>query len=108
MAQFIVRVYPAPSGLRVVVDGMTHFDTDRTESVESLASEAILSRLRAFLPPRAAPPLDPAAVSTLYFEIALRRVGVPGLPGTSATAADDRHPPDDSQRAAPLSSRRSH
>jgi hypothetical protein len=89
MAQFIVRVYPGKAGVRVVVDGMTHFDTDRPQSVEALASEAILSRLRAFLPPRATPPSDPAAVSTLYFEISLRRVGAPGAPVAPPGSAAD-------------------
>ncbi|HTP54000.1 MAG TPA: hypothetical protein VML94_03420 [Thermoplasmata archaeon] len=78
MAQFIVRVYPARTGVRVVVDGMTDFEADRSESVAALAEAAILQRLRAFLPPRASPPTDPAAISTLFFEIALRPVGDPG------------------------------
>ncbi|MGP8078836.1 MAG: hypothetical protein ACLQD8_02340 [Thermoplasmata archaeon] len=77
MPQFIVRVYRSAHGYRVVVDGVTHFDTDRREAIEGLAREAILSRIRAYLPPRALPRSDPEVVSTLLFDVALSRAAGP-------------------------------
>ncbi|MGB6500044.1 MAG: hypothetical protein WBG19_01390 [Thermoplasmata archaeon] len=83
MAQFIVRAYRTPRGYRVVVDGMTHFDVEREEEIDPKAREAILERLRAFLPPRAPPPFDPDALSTLLFSIALEPAGSGGTAAPS-------------------------
>lgn len=77
MAQFIVRLYPNRHGVRVVVDGITHFDAPGREAAGPLAADAILARLRAFLPSRAPPPVDPEAIGMLFFEVSLREVGPP-------------------------------
>ncbi len=77
MAQFIVRVYRAKRGYRVVIDGMTDFDVARRDEVEPRARAAIADRIRAYLPARAAPPLDPDVVSTVYFELSVIRCTAP-------------------------------
>lgn len=72
-----MRVYRADPGFRIVVDGITQFDTDRAEAIPGLAREAILARLRSYLPPRPPPPSDPDVVSTLLFDVGLDQVPAP-------------------------------
>lgn len=76
MGQFLVRLYRSGTKVRVVIDGLTHFDAGSDAEAESRAGEAVLERLRAFLPVRAPPPVDPDAVATWGYEIVLRRVPV--------------------------------
>jgi hypothetical protein len=91
MPQFIVRVYDTPGGPRVVVDGLTDFMATDPASVEEEARTAILDRIRAFLPTRAPPPHDAAAVGTYFFDVALERAVAPGGgPGSVAATSASR------------------
>jgi len=72
-SQFVVRTYPNPKGVRVVIDGITDFDVEGGQQVEPRAREEILRRLESFLPHRPAPDPEPGLGPVLFFDIVLER-----------------------------------
>lgn len=96
----MVRVYRSGDRWRVVVDGLAHFDVERSSDAEPQARRVILDRLRAYLPDRH-PPLPEAELESFQlYDLILVRVDTPGTGAVPGERSDAGSPPS----AAPAAS----
>ena len=83
MAEWVARAYRVGPRFRVVVEGVTSFETETLREVEERTAQVILARVRMFLPTRGVPWEDPAAEMVMQFEVDVRPIR--GDPPTSDT-----------------------